>query len=85
MNYNNENPLSMVELYANEMGFIADEDALSEAFDEVIAPEVIAQYGEDDQPAMSEASNNWADALCKDGEIHPLQYVEYCYVGDYAR
>ena len=84
MNYNDENPLEMVELYAEEMGHIASEIELSEQFDQDIAPHVIEQYGPGDEPAMSESFNNWSDMLCKDGEIHPLQYDQYCYVGEYA-
>jgi len=84
MNYNDENPLEMVELYADEMGYIASEEELSEQFDENIAPTIIEQYGADDEPAMSEGFNNWSDSLCKDGEIHPEQYSQYCYVGEYS-
>jgi len=83
MNYNDENLLEMVEMYANEMGYISSEDTLSEIFDGDIAPMVIAEYGEDDEPALSEAFNNWSDSLCKDGDIHPIQYHEYCYTGKY--
>ncbi len=84
MNYNDENHLEMVELYAEEMGYISSEDELSIMFDEQVAPLVIEQYGADDEPAMSEGFNNWSDSLCKDGEIHPLQYSEYCYTGKYS-
>lgn len=84
MNYNDENLLEMVELYAAEMGYIADEDELSERFDKEIAPAVIEQYGPDDEPAMNEAFNNWTDSLCKEGEIHPEQYNSYHYVGEYS-
>ena len=84
MNYNDENLLDMIELYAAEMGYISSEDELSTLFDENIAPSVIKQYGEQDQPAMDEGFNNWTDMLCKEGEIHPAQYAEYCYVGEYA-
>ncbi len=80
-NYNDENLLEMVELYAEEMGYIASEDELSERFDEQVLPAVIDQYGTDDTIAISEEFNNWTDSLCKDGEIHPEQYSEYCYVG----
>ncbi len=83
-NYNDENLLDMVELYAYEMGYIADEEELSERFDADIAPQIIEQYGEDDEPAMNEAFNNWSDSLCKDGDIHPEQYNNYCYVGEWA-
>lgn len=82
--YNDENFLEMVELYAAEVGAIESEGELSERFDEEVAPLVIAEYGADDEPAMAEAFNNWSDSLCKDGEIHPEQYNQYCYVGKYA-
>jgi len=71
-------------MYAADNGLIDSEDALSERFDEEIADLVIEQYGEDDEPAMSEAFNNWSDSLCKDGEIHEVQYSNYCYTGDYS-
>lgn len=51
--------------------------SLSQAFknwtDEV-KPAVIAQYGTDDRPALSESWNDYTDALCKDGELCALQY-----------
>ena len=81
-NYYDENLLEMIELYAQEVGNIASEEELSECFDADVLPHVIEQYGEDDQPAINEAFNNWSDALCKAGEIHPEQYAQYCYVGD---
>jgi len=84
MNYNDENLLDMVELYANECGYIASAQELSDLFDGSIAPVVIKQYCPDDVVAMSEAFNNWVDSLCKDGEIHPAQYNDYCYVGKYV-
>ena len=84
-NYNDENLLEMVELYAAEVGHIESEEELSTLFDETLAPLVVAQYGADDEPAMNEAFNNWTDSLCKDGEIHPEQYNQYCYVGEYSR
>lgn len=84
MNYDSEDLLSMVELYATKMGFISSEDELSEAFDENIAPDVVKSYGEDDKPAMNEAFNNWTDMLCQGGEIHPIQYEQYCYVGKHS-
>ena len=83
-NYNDENLLEMVELYAEEMGYIESEEELSECFDDGVAPIVIEKYGEDDEPAMNEAFNNWTDSLCKNGEIHPEQYNKYCYVGKYS-
>lgn len=86
MNYNDENFLDMVELYADSQGFIASEDDLSEKFDNEIMPSLIEHYGKkgelfDDETMMNEEFNNWSDSLCKDGEIHPLQYDNYCYVG----
>lgn len=83
-NYNDENLRDMIELYADEMGYISSEDELSEQFDEVVAPSIIEQYGENDESAMNEAFNNWSDSLCKDGEIHPEQYSQYCYVGEWS-
>lgn len=76
--------IDLVEAYAADNGGYDSEEALSEAFDEQVAPAVIAQYGEDDEPAINEAFNDWTDSLCKDGEIHDEQYRVYCYVGKYA-
>lgn len=84
MNWNKIDMLDMVELYAEDNGMIASEDELSKRFDEEVLPSVIEAYGEDDEPAISEAFNNWTDMLCKDGEIHPEQYNSYCYVGRLA-
>ena len=61
-----------------------DEAELSARFDSEVAPHVFAQYGENDEPAMSQAFNDWSDMLCKDGEIGDAQYNAYCYVGRYA-
>ena len=83
-NYNDEALLEMVELYAEEMGHIASEQELSDIFDRDIAPLVLENYDADDSVAFSEAFNNWADELCKEGEIHPEQYSNYCYVGTYS-
>ncbi len=83
-NYDNEDLIGMVELYAEEVGFISSESELSERFDEEMAQDVITEYGADDGPAISEAFNNWTDMLCKEGEIHPEQYNQYCYVGEYS-
>ena len=73
--------LEVIELYAEDNNMIASEDELSKRFDEEILPLVVEQYGEDDGPAIAEAFNDWTDSLCKDGEIHELQYNAYCYVG----
>lgn len=82
-NYNDENLLEMVELYADEMGYISSESELSEQFDAMLA-ECCPDFDTEDEPAISEAFNNWSDSLCKDGEIHPEQYSQYCYVGEYS-
>jgi hypothetical protein len=84
MNWNRVDLLEIVELYAEENGGIASEQELSERFDSEVLPSVIAEYGEDDEPAINESFNNWTDSLCKDGEIHPEQYNSYCYVGRLA-
>jgi len=76
--------LEIIEEYATVNGGIDSEQELSERFDEDIAPLVIEQHGEDDEPAMNQAFNDWSDSLCKDGELHELQYSQYCYVGEYA-
>jgi len=83
-NFANYDLLEIIEGFASSNGLISSEEELSERFDNEIAESVIEQYGEDDAPAMSEAFNDWADALCKDGEIHEKQYSEYEYVGKYA-
>ena len=76
--------LEAIETIAGYEGLIASETELSERFDSEIAPLVIAQYGEDDQPAINEAFNNWTDSLCKDGEIHTEHYNDYVYIGEYS-
>lgn len=76
--------LEIVEAFAADNGEIASEEELSEMFDRDILPDVIAHYGEDDQPAINEAFNDWTDMLCKDGVLHPEQYNRYCYVGKLA-
>lgn len=88
-NFNHVTLLDIVEAYAEDNGLISSEEALSERFDEEIAPIIIEQYGEvgvafDDDVAMSEGFNNWTDALCKEGDIHDEQYQQYCYVGKWA-
>ncbi len=76
--------IDVVELYAEDNNMIASEDELSKRFDEEVLPSVIEQYGEDDEPAINEAFNDWTDSLCTDGEIHQEQYNSYCYVGRLA-
>jgi len=76
--------LDIIEEYATVNGGIDSEQELSDRFDDEIAPLIIDQYGEGDEPAMDEAFNDWSDSLCKDGELHELQYNQYCYVGKYS-
>ena len=76
--------LEIIGEYAADNNGIDSEQALSDRFDDEIAPLIIDQYGEGDKPAMNEAFNNWSDSLCKDGELHEIQYSQYCYVGEYA-
>lgn len=75
--------LNAIEEWASENNCISSEQELSDLFDESIAPMVIEQYGENDQPAMDQAFNDWSDSITRDGQLHELQYQEYCYVGDH--
>lgn len=83
-NWDRVDLLEMVELFAEDNGWISSEDELSTCFDDEIAPSIIRQYGENDTVAMNEAFNDWSDMLCKDGEIHEEQYNTYSYVGKYS-
>ena len=89
-NYNDETLLELVELYASEACLnITNEDDLSNQFDNEVLPILIENYstkGEEfqDTAMINEAFNNWSDMLCKDGEIHPEQYDNYCYVGSHS-
>lgn len=83
-NWDRVDLLEMVELFAEENGWISSEEELSVRFDDEIAPLVIEQYGENDTVAMNQAFNDWSDMLCKDGEIHEEQYNTYSYVGKYS-
>ncbi len=82
-NYNDEDLLQMVEMYAETQGYISSEDELSDMFDshlkEVLdsMSHVDAQRLLKDKPALSEMFGQYLDTLCKDGEIHPIQYAEY--------
>ena len=84
MTFNNHTLLEIVEEFAHDNGLISSEEELSEKFDEEIAPSVVKQYGEDDEPAMNETFNNWSDSLRDEGQIHEEQYNNYCYVGKYS-
>ena len=85
-----ESLLKMIELYAEEMGYISSEQELSEKFDnEVINSDKCntcnhIKFDTSDEIMLNEEFSNWSDALCKNGEIHLEQYNEYCYVGEYA-
>ena len=76
--------LEAVELWAEDNNALSSEQAVSDRFDEEVLPLVIAKYGEDDQPAIREAFNDWTDMLHKDDELHEEQYNNYCYVGRLA-
>lgn len=89
MNYNDENLLQMVELYAAEVGLISSEDEATEQFDNEIAPAIIEAHGVKgeaftDSVMMNEAFSEWLDMMTKDGVIHPEQYQHYCYTGRYS-
>lgn len=49
-------------------------ESIHKRFNDEVKPMVIDQYGEDDEPAMNEAFNNWTDILCKDGEMSDNMY-----------
>ena len=66
---------NILEDWENEM--IEDTEAYEDLvadFKENIEPSVITQYGTDDIIALSEAWNNWTDALCKEGRLTESQY-----------
>lgn len=84
MNWNNYDLIDVIEAFASDNNWIASEEALSDRFDEEVAPLIIAQYGENDQPAINQAFNNWTDSLREEGEIHSEQYNNYCYIGEYS-
>ena len=84
INFHNYDLIEIVEAFAADNNLISSEEALSQRFDEEVAPAVIQQYGRDDQDAIDQAFNDWTDGLCKEGEIHTEQYMKYQYVGKYA-
>lgn len=55
------------------MSFITLEQAFDQ-WESEIKPLIIAKYGENDTPALSESWNDYADSLCKDGQLSELQY-----------
>ncbi len=82
--WNKIDMLEVVELFAEDNGMISTEEELSERFDAEVLPAVIEQYGENDEPAINEAFNNWTVSLRDDGVIHSEQYNSYYYVGRLA-
>ncbi len=82
-NYNDEDLLQMVEMYAETQGYISSEEELSDMFDNYLKDildnmsHIDAQRLLKDKPTLSELFGRYVDALCKDGEIHPIQYAEY--------
>lgn len=60
------------------------EEVVSEIFDRDELPGVLIVFGENDQPAIREAYNDWTDSLNKAGELHDEQFRNYGYVGTHA-
>jgi hypothetical protein len=84
MNFNNVDLLTIVEEWATSESLPGSEEALSEMFDQDVAPFVLQVYSSDDSVAFNEEFNNWSDGLRDDGIIHEEQYSNYCYVGKYS-
>lgn len=59
---------------AGEIDYDMTEQEIVADFEENILPAVIAQYGNNDRAAKSEAFNNYTDSLCKDRQITTWQY-----------
>lgn len=81
--------LTIVEHFAAENGLIDSEQALSDLFDQDIMPMLLEQNSTpgkafDDQDMINQAFNDWTDGLCKDDQIHDLQYNQYCYIGEWS-
>lgn len=90
-NFNHVTLVEIIEEWAenNNLAYrhivtVESEARLSQLFDENIAPAVIAKYGADDEIAINEAFNNWADGLVEEGTLHPEQLNTYDYVGEYS-
>jgi len=92
-NWNEETLLEVVEMYASEAigDYIDSEEDLSNRFDEQELESHIATLSGhevtcflDDEVMINEMFSNWKDSLCKNGDIHPIQYDQYCYVGQYS-
>jgi len=92
IDWNSVDLIDIVEEYANSqnmyignrdyMPWIEAEGQLSERFDS--ENEDWLHEHRDDEIAISEEFNNWTDAMCKNGDLHPEQYDKYCYVGKYS-
>ena len=83
-NFKNLTTLDLAESYAEQNDMLSSEEFVSEQFDVKIAPRVIEKFGAGDKIAMEQAFADWTDLLCKDGDIHVSQYVNYAYVGRYS-
>ena len=62
---------------ASNLDTVMTRDQAIEIFDNHVLPVVIQLHEKDgqfDEPARSEAWNNWTDAMCKDGQISDWQY-----------
>lgn len=81
MNFNNVDMLDIVEEYASINNLIDSEEMLSLRFDQLLDE---VSINTDDSDMIQQAFNDWADGLCKDGEIHQEQYNKYAYVGKYS-
>ena len=80
--YEQYGELELVEEFASDNNLIDSEQALSDLFDESF--EDFLHENRDDRIMISETFNNWSDGLCKDGQLHSVQYHNYCYVGKYS-
>jgi len=82
--------LEIAEAYADELGHeYCDEQAVSDLFDTDMVPHILEHHGVkgeefSDEAMISEAFNNWTDALCRDGYLARAQLNSYCYVGRWS-
>lgn len=79
--WDDESHLEVIELLAEWEGFIASEEDLSEAFDEMLT-----EFGDPEKMTPTDircAFPDYVDGLSKDGTIHPLQAHNYGYVGQF--
>ena len=84
-NFKHFDLLEAVELWAADNNLqYPDEESVSAAFDEQVAEAVVARYGADDAPAMSEAFSAFTDNLETEHELHSEQVKHYVYMGKYA-